>query len=71
MSRAYDPMIKDNYGIAGRIGRGAATLALRGVLITVLGATLVTARAVEPLREGNVRQRVKRRVRDALPSFAR
>lgn len=67
MNSSYDPILEEKYGIAGRVGRGAATIALRGVMIALLGATLVTARAVEPLRGGNVRQRVRRAL---WPDFA-
>ncbi len=63
------PVIDDNrYGVAGRVAQKSATLALRALIIAALGAFLVTARAVEPFREGGVRERM-RRVR--LPSFVR
>lgn len=67
MNDSYDPIIEEKYGIAGRVGRSAATLALRGVIIAFLGTTLVTARAVEPLRGRNVRERVRRAL---WPNFA-
>ncbi len=71
MRRETNLVTHDRHSRAGRAAIWAATLALRGVLIAVLSATLVTARAVEPLRaDGRVRQRV-RRMRQALPSLAR
>ena len=59
MAGSYDPL-DERYGVAGRAGRWAATQALRGVLIAVLGAAVLTSRAVEPLRGSALRQRVRR-----------
>lgn len=68
MTESYDLIDDNKYGVAGRVVKRSATLALRGVIIAVLGTILVTARAVEPLRESSVRERVRRM---RLPSFAR
>ena len=62
------PLVENKYGVAVRVAQKSATLVLRAVIIAALGAFLVTARAIEPLRESNVRERM-RRVR--LPSFVR